>query len=323
VSTLLISRSQVEEYLNTNELLSLLKKGFKLYSTFKNFFPNGRYVSPLGPNQNNSAAVLFPGYIPEIPAYSVKINSKFPGQNPSITGLIQLFDIHTGQLLAIMDSSYITAVRTGLSISIGTDILAEKSANSVAIIGAGTQGSLQLKSLMKLRKIERAFVYDVNPNQSNNFAKALEGEVRIPIKVCSSVQNAIKDTRIIITATWAREPFIFSNMLIPGTHITTLGPDQPGKCEIDGEIIKNSLFVCDDKKLAVEMGAVGGAGLTEGVIDAELGDLLNGNHNGRTKADQTTVFGAVGLPFQDLAAAWIVYTAILKAKRGQTFNFLD
>lgn len=76
-----------------------------------------------------------------------------------------------------MDSSYITAVRTGLSISIGTDILAEKSANSVAIIGAGTQGSLQLKSLMKLRKIERAFVYDVNPNQSNNFAKALEGKL--------------------------------------------------------------------------------------------------------------------------------------------------
>ena len=53
------------------------------------------------------------------------------------------------------------------------------------------------------------------------------------------------------------------------------------------------------------------AGLGEASIHAELGEILAGLRPGRTSPEQLTLFCTVGLPFQDLAAAWHVYQAAL------------
>jgi len=112
-------------------------------------------------------------------------------------------------------------------------------------------------------------------------------------------------------------------VLTPGAHITTVGPDEPGKCEVDAGVIVDGLFVCDDRDLAVTMGAVGGAGLGPEAIDAELGEIIAGARPGRTNAGQTTIYGGVGLAFQDLAAAWHVYRAARAADVGRGIDFLS
>jgi ornithine cyclodeaminase len=96
-------------------------------------------------------------------------------------------------------------------------------------------------------------------------------------------------------------------MVREGAHVTTLGPDQPGKCEVDAGLLREALVVVDDRDLALSMGAAGGAGLGADAIHASLGEVLAGRHPGRTSADQVTVLGAVGLPWQDLVAAWHAY----------------
>ncbi len=68
--------------------------------------------------------------------------------------------------------------------------------------------------------------------------------------------------------------------------MTTLGPDEPGKCEVSADVIRRALFVCDDRGLAVTMGAIGGAGLGPNAIDAELGEVLAGAHPGRTTPER-------------------------------------
>ncbi|MDA6106713.1 hypothetical protein OSJ96_25390, partial [Escherichia coli] len=81
----------------------------------------------------------------------------------------------------------------------------------------------------------------------------------------------------------SEEPFLFPKMIQPGTHITTLGADQPGKCEISAELIQQSVFICDDINLSEKMGAIGGAGLTRKDVDPyELGEVLAGYKSGRT-----------------------------------------
>ena len=124
-----------------------------------------------------------------------------------------------------------------------------------------------------------------------------------------------------VTATWAREPFLYPDLLAPGVHVTTLGADEPGKREVSAELILASRFFCDDRALALEMGAVGNVGLDETAISGELGEVLTGRQPGRLD-DEFTVYGGVGLAWMDLVAAWAVYQNALSAGLGQQVDFL-
>ena len=106
----------------------------------------------------------------------------------------------------------------------------------------------------------------------------------------------------------------------PGLHITTLGPDQPGKVELSADLLEAALVVVDDRRLATEMGAVAGAGLDEKIIHAELGEIISGARRGRRSAQDVTIFGSVGLAFQDLVSAWTAYNVALKAGLGTEFD---
>ncbi|MFK3938058.1 ornithine cyclodeaminase family protein [Alkalihalobacillus sp. NPDC078783] len=321
METLLLNRSEIEAILDPLELYPRLVEAFKLNTTNRTITSQRAY-SKL-PKEENSVMILFPGLSSNVPAYTVKVHSKFPTTTPSITGIIHLHDVENGSLLSIMDSTYITAVRTGLSCAIGTHLLATKHAENVAIIGAGVQGQLQLRSLSYLRKISQVTVFDTNIKNAKQFAEKMQTELQIPIHPCSSLEKAVCESDIIISATWSKEPFLFSHMIKEGTHITTLGPDQPGKCEVSAELIKKSTFVCDNIKLSIEMGAIGGAGLLESDIHAELGDILTNQECGRVNDQQITIYGAVGLAFQDLVSAWYVYQKAKSLHKGRFINFLD
>src|SRR5262249_20221950 len=107
-----------------------------------------------------------------------------------------------------------------------------------------------------------------------------------------------------------------------GVHVTTLGADEPGKCEVAAEVIREALVVCDDRDLAVQMGAVGGAGLGGEAVDAELGEGRARAHPGPTSPARITVFGGVGLAFQDLVVAWEVYRLAGVRQAGRPVDFL-
>jgi ornithine cyclodeaminase/alanine dehydrogenase-like protein (mu-crystallin family) len=318
--TLILTRSETERLLDSAALLALLRRGFVAYSTDRSI-PARRVRSDL-PGAG-AAMLLFPGLIPGIPAYSVKVHAKFPAERPAIRGVVHLHDLASGRLLALMDSTHLTALRTGLAGALAADALARADAERVAIVGAGAQGELQARCLPLVRRVRHISVYDSAVGQAAAFAARMGRELSIDVEPATSLERAVADAEIIVTATWARAPFLFDGMVRPGAHITTLGPDEPGKCEVDAALLRRALVVCDDRDLAVSMGAVGGAGLGVEAIAAELGEVLAGAHPGRVRADAITVFGGVGLAFQDLAAAWCVYEAARERGAGQSLDLLS
>jgi ornithine cyclodeaminase len=320
MTTLILNRSQIEQLLDPIALLEPLRSAFQGYSLERTLAAQ-RIPAPL-PGQG-SAMILVPGLAARIPAYTVKVHAKFPGQTPAIRGVLLLHDLETGALLAIMDSTYLTAVRTGLAAALATDILARKEAGRVAIIGAGVQGEYQLRYLSRLRPVHSVKVFDLASQQAETFRQRLGHKLNLPINISNSIAESVQAAEIILTATWSREPFLHPGMIQPGAHITTLGADQPGKAEVAGELLQQALFVCDDRELAVEMGALAGVGLGPEAVGAELGEILAGVHPGRTNADQITVYGSVGLAFQDLVAGWQVYQAAQQAKLGLELDFLQ
>ena len=320
METLLLSRSEVKQLLDPAVALPALRTAFQAYSSHRSI-PAQRVRSEVpGPG---TATVLFPGTESSIPVYSVKVHAKFPEQSPAIRGVLLLHEAQTGDLLAIMDSTYLTAVRTGLVSALATDLLAKEDARSVAIIGAGVQGEFQLRFLSQLRQLNRVFTIDTVPGKATDFAKRMASELHIAVTASPSLESAVSEADIILAATWSREPFLFPAMVQEGVHISTLGPDEPGKCEVDASLIKRSTFICDDRELAVRMGAIGGAGLGAETISAELGEVIAGDHPGRTDPKQITIFGSVGIAFQDVVVAWQVYEAAREKGVGRHFEFFD
>ncbi|HVH25312.1 MAG TPA: ornithine cyclodeaminase family protein [Vicinamibacterales bacterium] len=319
MGTLLLTKSEVEKLLEPAELLPALRRAFVAYSANPN--ERARRVRSRLPGPG-TATVLFPGVTPGVPAYTVKVHAKFPDQSPAIRGVLCLHATDTGDLLAVMDSTHLTAVRTGLAGALAADVLARRDTNTAAVVGAGVQGRYQLRFLAALRQLKQAWVSDVVPERAVAFARDMAFELGCVVEPTRSVAAAVREAGIVLTATWAREPFITPGMLAPGAHVTTLGPDEPGKAEVAADVIRSALFVCDDRALAVEMGALGGVGLGPDAVAAELGEVLGGAHPGRTSPEQVTVYGGVGLAFQDVVAAWGVYEAALLHGVGREIDFV-
>ena len=313
MATLIVTQAEIERLLEPLPLLEAIREGF-IAALGADITPQ-RARTDL-PQNGASATILFPGLLPEIPAYTVKVHAKFPGSSPAIRGLIQLFDLSTGDLLAVMGSGYLTALRTAAAGAVAADVLAKADATHISLIGAGVQNAWQLELLAYVRHLHTVTVYDNVPLKTGPFARRMAEKTDAKLVPADSLTEAVADADIIVTATWASEPFLYPEFLTPGAHVTTFGADEPGKAEVSADLILASRFFCDDRELAVRGGAVGNVGLGDDAVTGELGDVLGGRIPGRL-GGEFTVYGGVGLAWMDLAAAWLVYQEALAAGVGR------
>ncbi|MFB6889857.1 ornithine cyclodeaminase family protein [Kitasatospora sp. NPDC056327] len=300
--TLLLSRADVEAALDVPAVLAALDAGFRAADRL----PAARRVgSPLpGPG---TAMCLVPGLLPDVPAYTVKVNAKFPAATPALRGIVCLHSLADGELLALLDSASVTAWRTGLAAALATHALAPEQAGTVAVIGAGAQGRATLRALRTLRPVDRVYAHDLDPDRA--------AAVGTPV---ASARAAAEAADIVITATWAREPLLDADVLRPGLHLTALGFDEPGKTELSPDLLRASRLVVDDPRLAAASGVLHPANGPLGATP--LSDVLRGTAPARPD-DRPTVFAPVGLPWQDLALAWPVYLAARSAGTARAFGF--
>lgn len=266
-----------------------------------------------------TATALLPGLLPGIHAYTVKVNAKFPGARPALRGVICLHSGRDGELLALLDSATVTAWRTGLAAALGTDRLAAPDPQGVAalgVIGAGAQAELTLLGLRELRRWGELTVYDTDPQRAAAFASRHGG------RTADSAAEVAAHATIVLMATWSRTPLLGLADVRPGHHLTSLGADEPGKQELAADLLDAALLTVDDRVLAAATGALANAGLPAEAADATLGEILRHEHPGRTQPEDITVYAPVGLPWQDLALAWIAYQEAERRAVGTTVDLL-
>jgi ornithine cyclodeaminase len=193
-----LSRSDVIDSLDPDVLRSDLRRAFEAYSQNREI-PARRVGSELP--TAGSAMVLVSGLAAGIQAYSVKVHAKFLEASPSIRGLVLLFDAEDGALLSTMDSTYLTAARTGMTGALATDVLARDDATTMAVVGAGTQGEFGLRHLARSRSLEGVSVYEASLERAVAFAERMTNELGVSVDVHETVQEAVADRRIVLTAT--------------------------------------------------------------------------------------------------------------------------
>jgi ornithine cyclodeaminase len=309
--TLLLSRSDLERLLGVDECLDALRRGFLAEPS--PVAAQRVHTDLPGPG---TATALIPGLVEGVPAYTVKVNAKFPGSRPALRGVVCLHDARDGELLALLDSATVTAWRTGLSAALGTHALARPAARTVAVIGAGAQSELMLRGLAALRDWDRLTVCDADPGRARDFAGRHGGAV------AADPRAAARDAGIVLLATWSRAPLLDQGDVAPGAHLTSLGADEPGKAELSPALLAAGRVLVDDVPLALSMGAPGTAGLPADAIAGTLSQVLHGTAPGRLADRDVTIYTPVGLPWQDLALAWAAYQQARAAGRGREFDLL-
>lgn len=323
---LILTGSEVQVAISMTDAVASVKRAFAALST-------GRADVPLRlsipePKYDGTTLVM-PGYVPDDDALAVKIASVHhqnrDKQLPVIHAVVVLIDPSTGQPLAMMDGSYLTALRTGAASGAATDLLARPDARAAAVFGAGTQGRMQLLGICAVRAIERVWLFDPNPHK----VEALKREMRDlgpEIIAARTPSEAVTEADIICTATTSMTPVFDGNDLRRGTHINAIGSYRPDMQEVDvTTVTRASKIVVDSREAAFsEPGdliiPLRNGQINRGSIYAELGEIAAGMLPGRQHEEEITFFKSVGNAAQDASVAREVYDRAHAAGLGTSIE---
>lgn len=304
---LVLNEREVEHLLDMSECIAAMEEALSALARGEVFNPLRQALRPPG------ASGLF-GLMPayrggERAAFGLKEVCVFPG-NPARgldthLGAVLLHSAETGELLAVMNASAITAIRTAAVSAVATKLLAREDARILTIVGTGVQGRSHARAIPLVRNFH---------------------DLRL-VKKGDDVEAAVRDADVVVTATSSREPILRRQWLKPGVHINAVGSSIPSARELDGETVAAASLFVDRRESTVNESGDYLFALREGAIAgpehirAELGDILIGSAQGRTAADEITLFKSLGLAIEDLASAQLLYEKARRLGVGTWMEF--
>lgn len=308
----ILSRKDVQDAVSMPQAIDTVKQAFISLARNEVVLPLRTQV----PVREYEGVTLFmPAYLPKIESLGAKIVSVFPRNleydKPTIHAFVIICDAKTGQPAAMMDGTFLTALRTGAASGIATDLLAREQAKTAAIIGAGTQGRTQLEAICCVRKIQKVMVYDKNLRAAETFSEEMQNRgdpIPRDISVVTSSEKAIAEADVICTATTSSVPVFEDSHLKPGVHINGVGSYTPQMQEIPEKTIVRAKVVVDSLTASLEEAGDLIIPIEKGLIDkthirGELGQVASGSLSVRETDEDITFFKSVGLAIQDVAVA--------------------
>ena len=255
------------------------------------------------------------------------------GGLPEIFGTTLLCSDTTGEPLALLNASAITALRTGAAAALGVKHLARKGAKCLLMAGAGHMSAYCIAAtLAACPAIVRVLLWNPAKEEAPEDRLAGISETAHAVLAAAGVDRdfelvAVADgceacakADAIITATPAYEPFLHAAWVKPGTHISCVGADMEGKQETESALQAAASLFVDDLEQAVSAGelevAVKEGAVAPDDIVAELGQVIAGMKPGRTDEGQITLFDTSGIAVQDLAASKLAYDRAVEQGLG-------
>ena len=298
---LYLSRADVERLLDIDAMLDALGRALVVFSSgITSVPPRSAARVP-----DRGLLGVMAGYVPGV-ALEVKLVSVFPANHhhdlPSHQGLIAIFDEDNGAPLALMDGTYITAIRTGGTAAVAARALARDDASVLAILGAGVQGASHLETFPRVRDFKEVRIASRNADT----AKALAARHPRAV-VAASFEAAVRGADVVACCTDAREPILSRAWLKPGAHVSsvggTFGPELDGPTIAAGRVFVEWRGAATNPPPA---GAVELQGLDVATI-TEVGEVLAGTKPGRQSDDEITIYKSTGHAVEDAATARLVY----------------
>jgi thiomorpholine-carboxylate dehydrogenase len=292
---LFLDEEQVRKHLQMEELIPAMEKALIDFSA-------GNVTQPV-----RSVITVDPpgGFFGMMPARTaeglgIKLVTFYPPNAqrgiPTHMATIFLMDPETGTPLAVMDGTLITEMRTAAVSAAATKPLASPDAKVLAILGSGVQARSHVEALRFVRRFQEIRVWSPTAAHAEQFAK------EFGVKAVTSVEAAVDNADIIVTATNSKMSILRGGWLKPGCHVNAVGACRPDWRELDDEAMRNVVFV-DSREAAMKES--GDVILSGAKTYAELGEALAGKVPSR--ANETTIFKSLGMAVEDIVAALLVY----------------
>jgi len=250
-----------------------------------------------------------------------------PAAHGMYVGLVMLFSVRTGEPLALFPDAHIQNFRVGATNALGTKYISREDAHTVGLLGAGWQAEARLQAYREGRDIREVRVFSPRRESREDFARRMTALLGIPVTAVDSAAAAVEDADIIAAATSSIVPVVEESWVRPGVHIDSLR-----EVEFSEAIIKRAdvaaynrrdpegaqvLTVRQERYTAISAGTNGGypeindpAGWwnEEDGWDrmTTLEELIVGDHPGRERPDQVTLFLSRGVAHQFSAVGAVI-----------------
>jgi ornithine cyclodeaminase len=325
---LVLNHSEVEELLPIRECIPVMEDALAGLARGEAHQPLRMIVQPPGAAGDMA---LMPSYrAGDRAAYGLKAVCFFAG-NPALgldshQGGVMLFSAETGELLALMNASAITAIRTAAVSGVATKLLARDDASELAIIGSGVQARAHLEAMSCVRAIKRARVASLAIDHARRFAEEIGSRYPFTIEPVEGVEAAVRGADLIVTATTAEQPILKREWISAGAHVNIVGSSIPTTREVDTATMAAASLFVDRRESTLNEGGDYLFAMREGAIGpdhirAEIGELLIDKHPGRASPEEITVFKSLGLAIEDLASAAYLYRRAKETQAGAWVEF--
>ncbi len=306
-SVLVLTRSEVEELLDLDELVGALARAHEELSS-------GTVSMP-----PRIAAFASDGLLGAMPAYlpsaglGCKLVTLFPHNTdrPTHQAAIVLFDPERGSPVALMDGTYITATRTAAAAALAARLLARPDARVLAILGSGVQARSHALAFARVREWTEIRI------ASRDRAKAEALAAELGATASASFEDAVRGADVVAATTHSAEPVVAAEWVAPGTHVSSVGYNAPGS-ELDPALVRAATIVVESREssFAPPPGGAPELANVDRTSVTELGELVSGTRRGRATPVEITLYKSVGVAVQDLAAAALVLAAARERGAG-------
>ena len=267
--------------------------------------------------------LVMPAVLGGLPALGAKVVSVFPDNPargaPAVQGATLLLDGETGRARALLDGASLTATRTAAGSALATELLASADADVLAVFGAGAQGRSHIELLARTRRLREVRIVSRSGASAKRLAARLvetaahlvpEDDAGPPplVRAIRDPAAALDGAGLVVTATTSTRPVFDARWLGPGAHVNAVGSYRPDMQEIDADVVRRARVVVDQRAAAwaeagdlivpLEAGLIG-----KEAVDAELGEIVNGDAPGGRGHRDFTLFESVGNAAQDIAIA--------------------
>jgi len=311
----IVSLAEIKEVTGKLDLVTPIAAGFVAYSRGEVVVPPvGELVFDDPPGDTH----IKYGYIKNRDTYVIKIASGFY-KNPerglsSSSGLMMVFSQKTGILKTILlDDGYLTNVRTAIAGQIAANYLAPSGISAIGVLGTGIQARMQVAYLRSVTLCRKVLVWGRSEKGVEGYKREME-EDGFEVFPQHSPADVARQCQLIVTTTPSTVPLLKEEDINPGTHITAMGSDTPGKQELDATIIaKADYVVADSIEQCRGRGEISKA-MAEGRIEEEnileLGQIIENPDLVTLTENSISVVDLTGVAVQDVQIASAVCEAL-------------
>ena len=297
-----ISRAEILSLITMHDAIDAMARGFGQLSAGQVEMPV-RVVLTSG----GGFSLFMPARMGASGDRGAKIASLFPGNRDrglaTINGVIMMIDDETGLPAAIMDAGELTAIRTAAAAGLAARLVSRADCRVLTIFGAGAQAPWQIEAIRAVRPIEEVRVVSKSGDSARRLAGSLEG---VEARALTDAAEAVDGADIIVAVTTSETPVFDGSGLPAGTHVSGSGSFQPHTREVGDEVVTRARVVVEEREAALEEAGDLIIPINEGlvppdVIDADLGEIVNGGAAEGNAGRELTFFKSVGTAVQDVA----------------------